>query len=160
MDPDRPPAGPVVVVPVRELRDAVGQVLDSRPGKPLRILELVRHRGAELLGGIRLELLDELPLTGAKGCNLGPHVAENLVRHAHVGLDDAQQRGVGLTALDDLRGRDPEPLLEDLGAVGCVAARDAPAHVGVVQDDGQERNPLAVLEHRLEHEDVVEMARP
>ena len=160
MDPDRAPAGSVVVVEVRELHDSIRQVLDSRPGKPFRVIELVRHRGADLVGGVRLELVEELPLSRAKGGDLGPHVAEDLLRHAHVGFDEAQQRGVGLTPVDDLGGRDPEPLLEDLGAVGRVAARDPPAHVGVVQDDGEERNPLVVLEHRPEHEDVVEMARP
>ncbi len=65
---------------------------------------------------------------------------------------------LGVPRFPQLARRYAQSLLEYFGAVGRIAAGHAPAEVRVVQDQAQEGDALALREHRLEHEDVVEMA--
>ena len=78
-------------------------------------------------------------------------------RLARVGLDQAQQHRVLDAGVDELRERDPEPLLVDLGRVHGDAARRDAADVGVMGHRRRVALERAVDEHRLDHVDVREM---
>ena len=54
--------------------------------------------------------------------------------HAHVAVDHAEQRGVGLAAFVEFQRRDAQTLGVDLGAVRRIGAGHAPADIGVVAD--------------------------
>ena len=94
---------------------------------------------------IGLQLLEQPALAHAQGRDLGPHVAQDLVRNPHVLLDHPHQGDIGLATLDDFGRRNAQPFLENLGAVGRVAARHPAPHVGVVQNDTEEGDPNTVL---------------
>src|SRR5213592_1110620 len=85
---------------------------------------------------------------------LGADVAEHAHRHAHVLLEQAEERLVRLALVVHLHGRDAQPLLIDLRRVGRIRSGDAPAHVGLVADGRREGEALALEEDRLQHEDV------
>ena len=91
------------------------------------------------------------------GGELAADVAQHAAGHAHVAVDHAEQRGVGLAALVEFQRRDAQALGVDLGAVGRIGARHAPADIGVVADRRGIGDRLAVRcrgEQRLEDEDV------
>ena len=92
------------------------------------------------------------------GGELAADVAQHAARHAHVAVDHAEQRGVGLAALVQLQRRDAQALGIDLGAVRGIGARHAPADIGVMADRRGIGDRLGVLracgEQRLEDEDV------
>ena len=75
---------------------------------------------------------DQPALADAARGELSPEVAEYVHRLTGVGLDQAKQHRVLDAGVDQLRERDPEALLVDLGGVdGDAAGRDA-ADVGVM----------------------------
>ena len=90
--------------------------------------------------------------------HLRQQVAMHQRRHAHVAADDAPHRVVAFTAGNQLQRRQPQPLLVDLGVVAGVAAGHAASDVGVMRDHAQPGDEAAVGEHRLEQEDVGQVA--
>ena len=85
---------------------------------------------------------------------LGAQVAEQLDRQTDVLLDERHDGLVYLARLVELHRRDTQALGIDLGRVGGIRPRHAAADIDVVADGAGEGQPLALVEQRLDHEDV------
>ena len=72
-------------------------------------------------------------------------------RVAHVGADQVVERAHAPAALDQLDRREDQPLLEELGALGALGAREAAADVDVVGDRAGPGDERAVAVERREH---------
>ncbi len=85
--------------------DAVGERLDLAAGHPLgegeqRVLQL-----GQRLGAVAADQLEVAALAGVDGRQLRPDVAEDHVRHAHVGGDDVEEGLVDATGLVEVDAR-------------------------------------------------------
>ena len=107
-----------------------------------------------VIGGKRQQVL----LALLQGRHLREQVAVHERRDADVAADDPPHRVVARACGEQLQRRQPQPLLVDLGVVAGVAAGHAAADVGVVGDHAQPRDEGPAGEHRLEQEDVGQVA--
>ena len=71
----------------------------------------------------------------------------------------SKRASTGSPSVVEPQPRQPQPLLEHLGAVAGARARDAPAEVAVVGDRDREAEQLLACEGRLDDEDVRRVAR-
>ena len=148
LEADDPVGHPVVVedflVPVGSVRQR--RNLGPRPG-----LRVVEERPRTPVDGVRPEageaLLDATD-PGGVGRNLRPEVPFALARGAGVETHELDDVAAELPLVEQLDGRDPQPLLEDARAIGALAARHLAADVGVVGDVGDERHQPAIEEDR------------
>ncbi len=117
-----------------------------------------RHQRHDIIGAVACHQICHAARGDLAGGELAADVAEHAPRHAHVAVDHAEQRGVGLAALVQLQRRNAQALGVDLGAVGGIRAGHAPADIGVVADRGGIGDRSAARfrggEQRLEDEDV------
>ena len=144
----------VVVNPVLEAEDAVGQLADGRPRHPFGVVDHLVHVDQRGFDAVTLDQVQERPLRDVAGRELGAQVAHDLHWNADVLLDDLEQGFVGLAPFVQLQRRNAQAFLIDLGGVGGVRPGDASAHVGVVADGRGEGQALAVQVDGLEDEDV------
>ena len=70
--------------------------------------------------------------------DLGAEIPQDLVGRPHVGADHVPQRGDGPARRHQLRGRDAESLLEDLGRAGSEVGPADVRHVGGVRHEGDQ----------------------
>ena len=144
----------VVVEEVLEAEAAVRQIPDRAARQPFGVVDDLLHHRDHAVGAIARDQVEELPLGDVAGRELRAQVAVDARRQTHVLLDDREQRFVPLSRRIELERRDAQPLLVDLGRVRRVGPRHAATHVGVMADGGGKRDPAAVDEERLEHENV------
>ena len=124
------------------------------------IARRVRSRSASHadLEGLRPEALadlDDPPLRGAAAADDRHQVAPVRVRRARVVEDHVERRLVEDALVEDLDRRDPDALLPDREGVRDLAARHLAAHVHHVAEERGERDALALVEDRQDHEPVV-----
>jgi len=144
----------VVVDPVLEAPLTIRQLLQRRARHALGVVDRLAHQLAHLGRPVPRDEVGELPLGDVAGGELRAQVAEDLHRHAHVAVDEGHDGLVELPRLVELHRRDAQPLGVDLGRVRRVGPRDAPADIRVVADGAGEGEALALVEERLEDEDV------
>ena len=144
----------VVVQPVLERVVPVGDGLDLRAGEALgpreQLLDVAHHRG----GAVRGEQLAQAGTAEPARRHLGHEVAGEHLRQAHVAGEQAEEILVQLAGAEELRGRDDDALLVELGGVGGHAARGPAAHVLVVAHRAGQRDGAAVGEDRHRERDV------
>ena len=133
-DRDRVGVDAVVVHPVGERVGAVGHGGDGVARQALGLVEQRGRARGEALGAVLLGQLQVAALAGEAGGHLRAHVAQHLARHAHVAVDQLEQRVHRLARRVEAQRRDPQALLEDLGRVAAVAAGGLAAHVELVPD--------------------------
>src|SRR5207244_1320695 len=101
----------------------------------------------------------ESELAHAQRAALCAEVAEDLLRRARVGGDDADDRLVLLVLGPHLRGRDAQPFLvvvED--ALDGLAAWSRATDVGVMENVHREADQRAVVERGLRDEEIGKMS--
>ena len=113
-------------------------------GKPVEIVgpELVEHRLQATIAGI---------VAGGQRI----HVADHLIRLAHIAADDAQQRLVDLPAFDKFHDRKEEPFLIDLIA---IRPETAAANIDHMRGRGEEADMQAVSKDRRDDSEIMQMA--
>ena len=136
------PLGELLQRAERNLLAVVHEVLDRHDE---RVMAVLRH---ELLQSAR---------TDPRGRDARPHVASEEVGQSRVDFEQAHQRLVRPPGLDQLDGRQPEALLEDLLGLGGDAPRSHAADVVPVRDVGCPGDDLAVREHGHREHDVVQV---
>ena len=146
---------------VGEAHRAVRPARDLGAQQRLGVVEQAVHQRPEPLDAVAArELLER---RGRRCGRRRParEVAEQLVRHAHVGAEDLVQRVDRLAAVEELAataGAAPP------GRPRCCRRRIDPGHaaadVGVVRDRDREADQRPVEEGRLDDEDVGRVARP
>ena len=136
----------------REIVDGLvaarGQAADRGDEAPLGEVEVV---GEGLLGGLGAVALEECGHAGKArhvGGDLGPQIAQPLLRRARVQQDDVDDIAADLARAHDPHRRQPKPLLEDGLAGRRLAARHHAADVRVVGDAGDEGGDAPLAEHR------------
>jgi len=144
----------VVVDPVLEAPNAVRQLPEGGAGQPLRVVDQLLHGAHDGLRAVALDEAQERRLGDVAGGQLGAHVPQDADGHAHVLLDEPEERLVRLAGVVHLHRRDAEAFLVRLRRLRVVGAGDPTAHVGLVADRRYERQALAPVEDRLQDEDV------
>ena len=124
----------VVVDPVLEAVDTVGQLADGGAGHAFGVVDHLLHVEMNRLHPVTLDEFQELLLGDMAGGELGAKVAEDLDRQPHVLLDQGEERLIGLAARIEFERRDAQAFRIDLGRIGSVGTGDPPAHVRVVTD--------------------------
>ena len=128
--------------------DAVREGCDAGAGAPLGVVEDLGERGAQgAVARTRVEL-EQAPLAGAAGGELGAQVGAPLGRRPHL------RRELGDHALVEHARLDHDTLLAQRAAVRRHRPGDASADVRVVGARGGEGEQLAVREHGRDHGDV------
>ena len=148
----------VVVDVVYEVPLALGERGYLGAGQGLGGVEDVGHVRLHLLEAVFLDEAKQVALAEANGGQQGLHVAEHLVGHADVFLEDAPDCPVELALLIELERREDEALLVNLGVVAGVAPGDAPADVGLMSDATTPAHEDVVHENGLEQEYVGQVA--
>ena len=154
---ERAVAEPVVVDPVGEggglLRDVLADDVRHRPPRPLE------QRVARRLERLRPEALADLDDRAAPPRGSPPMIAIRSLRFVSGVrvLLRITSSAVSLRTppVEDLDRRDPDALLPDRERVGDLAAGHLAAHVHHVAEERGERDALALVEDRQDHEPVV-----
>ena len=108
----------------------------------------------QLVAPVALDELEIAPLADRHRADLGPDIAQGLLRHPDVGLDHAQDLRHRLALPMELQGRNHQTFLEDVPRVGGDRARRASTDVDVVAQRRGDRDQVSVVEDRLEDHDV------
>ena len=93
-------------------------------------------------------------LAGVATGDLGAQISGTRLRVADIGSDDVEDGAVGPAGLHQLQGRQDQPFLEDLPAVGRLGAGHLAADVDVMGDGRRNGDDLALMEDRAEEHDV------
>ncbi len=132
----------VVVDEVLGLVDAVGNGADGFPGEPLGVVLELRRGLGHRLDTEALEHLDEAPLPGAVGGELGVDVSHHQVGSADVRAQELlQDPGAEVLLGVEAGRRDPKPLRVDVGRVRVRAGRTS-ADVDVMPEGRSCTRPL------------------
>jgi hypothetical protein len=147
----RPVDNAVVLHPLREFVDTVGDRRDLGPHPALRVVHQLVRRLLDEPPPVPVEQLQHAALRDPQGADLGVQVAPGAARRAMVGHDQPPELEVVLVALDDLHGRDAQPLLEDLGRVGGERADRLASDLREMTHVGDEAEELALVEDAPHH---------
>ncbi len=135
--------------PMRADREGLGELLAHQAA---RARQKLRQR---VLDGVGVEAGEDVghPLhTELDACHQRAHVAPALVGIARVAVEDLQHRLVGAPRLDQLRRRDDDALLEDVGGVGADRAWPQPPDIGEMRPAHHEgATPPLVEDGRDQH---------
>ncbi|MCY1498485.1 hypothetical protein D9M68_324710 [compost metagenome] len=114
--------------------------------------------GAHLLHAVLVEQVQQVALADLAGAVLGVEIALLVGAGAHVGEHEVDHVLAALALFPQLDRRDAQAFGVDLPGVGVVAGRHRAADVGeVALADGPE-DQLALVEHRLVHAAVEDVA--
>lgn len=160
-DPDgRGPLEPAVVEEALDLDRPLRPGRERRGGPLGRALQQPGHGAGHgvraVAGAQRAQALHAPPAGG----ELGVEVSERGIGVAHVGGDEVVQLAVALAAADELERREDQPFLEQLGALGALGARHAPADVDVMGDRAGVADQLALVVRGREHLQVRRVRAP
>ena len=135
---------------------AIDAIRDLADGSAHRIFRTQPHLGAERIEVHGLQQALKPLAHGAAARDLGPDVAEPLLRDAHVLGDDLDQDIVRLAAVEQPHQRNLQTFFIDLAT--RVAAKLA-ADVGQMRHDRGEPDQLTAVKDRRRGGDVVHMPR-
>ena len=107
----------------------------------------------EIVDPVLLQHFDQAMLGGFSGGDLGVDIADHLIGNARICPEEFEDLLIRLTGLDQLRGENAQPFLEDVKRFRRVAAADV-GQVGGIRGKGDQ---LSFIEDRPHHIEVVQM---
>ena len=140
----------VVLDHIREAVLAVGEQLEFGAHPALRIVHEVFASLAEERSTVLLDDLGDAGNAEIHAADHRPEVAIVLARGAAVGEQKLPDLVDVLACLLDLDGRNPQPLVKDLGGLATEGTRHHAADLGDVADAHGKSQKLAIHEERLE----------
>ena len=134
-----------------------GQLGDAGQHPFLRVVDQALHVKDGLLRPVFADDLGEAVLAHVVGRQLGLEIALGFLAGADVGCDQGHYLLIHHPGLHDPDGRNPDPLLEDLGGDGRHAPRGDAPDVHMMGQVGQDAQALPFMEQGRDDADVGQM---